>query len=118
MEEDFKTLLSAKNLATSGVGTFSIAAALMSKNLKNLYCSDIFLDHHLNPYMIDANSVNIHIYNIKNYIDIGEWVFNNDTIDMMSEKIIIEEPKIINQDEKIIKSYPILYKFLRNLKKH
>ena len=101
LEEDFKTLLSAKNLATSGVGTFSIAAALMSKNLKNLYCSDIFLDHHLNPYMLDANSVNIHIYNIKNYIDIGEWVFNSDTSDMMmSEKIIIEEPKIINQDEK------------------
>jgi len=101
LEEDFKTLLSAKNLATSGVGTFSIAAALMSKNLKNLYCSNIFLDHHLNPYMLDANSVNIHIYNIKNYIDIGEWVFNSDTSDMMmSEKIIIEEPKIINQDEK------------------
>lgn len=101
LEEDFKTLLSAKNLATSGVGTFSIAAALMSKNLKNLYCSNIFLDHHLNPYMLDANSVNIHIYNIKNYIDIGEWVFNSGTSDMMmSEKIIIEEPKIINQDEK------------------
>ena len=45
--EDFNILLNAKNLATSGVGTFSIAAALASKNLKNFYYSNLFFLHHL-----------------------------------------------------------------------
>tara|TARA_X000000950_G_C13895836_1_gene652753 strand:- start:1137 stop:2081 length:945 start_codon:yes stop_codon:yes gene_type:complete len=101
LEEDFRTLLSAKNLATSGVGTFGIAAALMSKNLNRLYCSDIFLSHHLNPYMLDPNYVKVHIYNIKNYIDIGQWNFDNKVSKiMMSKNIKIEGPKIMSQDEK------------------
>ena len=101
LEEDFRTLLSAKNLATSGVGTFGIAAALMSKNLKRLYCSDIFLSHHLNPYMLDPNYVKVHIYNIKNYIDIGQWNFDNKVSKiMMSKNIKIEGPKIMSHDEK------------------
>jgi hypothetical protein len=69
--EDFELLLRAQNLASSGVGTFSIAAALCSKNLKNLYCSNLYIKEHLNPEMIKNAKVNI-IY-LNNYIKIGEW---------------------------------------------
>ena len=31
----------------------------------------------MNPYMLDPNYVKVHIYNIKNYIDIGQWNFDN-----------------------------------------
>ena len=37
LENDFNTIFNAVNLATSGVGTFPIAAALMSENLKKIY---------------------------------------------------------------------------------
>ena len=72
VESDFATLLRAKNLATSGVGTFAIAAALCSKNLKNLFCTNLYLTYHLNPEMII--SANVHCLRLQNdYIKIGSW---------------------------------------------
>ncbi len=62
MENDFNTLSSAKNLATSGVGTFPIAAALVSKNLKNFYYTNLFSTEHLNPDMIINTQVIHHKY--------------------------------------------------------
>lgn len=73
LEEDFEFLMRAKNLATSGVSTFSIAAALCSQKIKTLYCSDIFLTEHLNPTMLYNTDVEVKMINIKNYIKIGEW---------------------------------------------
>ena len=43
MENDFNTLSNATNLATSGVGTFPIAAALMSNKLKKTYITAIYI---------------------------------------------------------------------------
>ena len=77
--EDFNILLNAKNLATSGVGTFSIAAALASKNLKNLYYSNLFFFHHLNPTMV--KKVIHHKYSFTNYFKIGdEWKGTKDQV--------------------------------------
>jgi len=73
IEEDFATLLRAKNLVSSGVSTFSAAAALCSKNIQNFYCSNIYLTEHLNPTMLYNTDINIIMTNIKNYIRIGEW---------------------------------------------
>ncbi len=93
MESDFNTLYSAKNLATSGVGTFGMAAALMSHKLENLYCTDIFLKDHLNPNMIDKKIVNVYMFNVKNYIPIGNWVFNDENKNLMlSKNIEIKTP--------------------------
>jgi|688.fasta_scaffold488203_1 hypothetical protein len=72
IESDFATLLRAKNLATSGVGTFAVAAALCSKNLKNLFCTNLYLTIHLNPEMI--TDANVHCLRLQNdYIKIGSW---------------------------------------------
>jgi hypothetical protein len=72
IENDFATLLRAKNLVSSGVGTFAVAAALCSTNIKNFFCSNIFLDEHLNPTMLRSD-INVIIKEIPNYIKIGEW---------------------------------------------
>ena len=60
IKEDFNILYNAVNLATSGVGTFPIAAALMSNNLKNIYYSNLFLKEHLNPKMILSDRITHH----------------------------------------------------------
>jgi len=70
---DFEILLRAKNLVTSGIGTFGIAAALCSKNIKNLYVSDLYLNEHLNYNMLINTDINVHVTKLKNYIKIGEW---------------------------------------------
>tara|TARA_R110000824_G_scaffold390895_1_gene588353 strand:- start:68 stop:901 length:834 start_codon:yes stop_codon:yes gene_type:complete len=72
IEEDFSLLLRAKNLATSGVGTFAIAAALCSKNIENLFCTNLFYTHHLNPTMLEGK-INVEINNLEGYIKKGEW---------------------------------------------
>tara|TARA_X000001036_G_scaffold406363_1_gene414992 strand:+ start:2210 stop:3043 length:834 start_codon:yes stop_codon:yes gene_type:complete len=72
-EEDFNILLNAKNLATSGVSGFPISAALMSQKLENFYHSDLYLEEHLNPTMINKKYVNVHSYKINDYIQVGKF---------------------------------------------
>ena len=64
METDFNILYNSKNLATSGVGTFPIAAALLSKELNNFYYTNLYLDEHLNPEMLKDSKIVHHKYNI------------------------------------------------------
>ena len=64
---DINILLNAKNLATSGVSAFPIACALMSQKLEKLIFSNIYLDEHLNPEMINEKFVEKFEYKIKNY---------------------------------------------------
>lgn len=93
VQSDFMTLLRAKSLCTSGVGTFSIAAALLSKRLQNLYCTSLYLDNHLNPDMLRHDSeVNVKMTQIDEdaYIKIGEWKRSSDQV----EKIMKYEVKI------------------------
>lgn len=73
LEEDFTTLISTKNLASSGVGTFCVSAALCNSNLKNFYCTNLMLTEHLNYNMIVGEDVKLNIMELDNYIQIGEW---------------------------------------------
>jgi hypothetical protein len=57
VHQDFSLLRSAKQLASSGVGTFSVAAALLSENLRIFHCSNVFQDEHLNPTMLPSDRV-------------------------------------------------------------
>ena len=47
--DDFATLMSARNVALSGVGTFAMAAALCSTRIKNLYLSLIHISEPTRP---------------------------------------------------------------------
>ena len=75
VEESIQTMLSARNLATSGVSSFGIACALLSRNIRRLYCSSIYLDEVLNYNEFYDPSVEIIIKEIEmeKYIRFGEW---------------------------------------------
>ena len=65
--------MSAKHVANSGVGTFGIAAALCSKNIETLHCTDISMSEHLNYKMLLGTDVTVSLMPIDNYINVGEW---------------------------------------------
>ena len=73
VQEDFATMLAAKNLASSGVGTFAVAAALCSQNIENFYCSDVSISEHLNYHMLVGTDVKVHVMELKDYLKPGQW---------------------------------------------
>lgn len=91
-KEDFNILLNAKNLATSGVSGFPISAALLSQKLENFYHSNLYLKEHLNPEMINKKIVNVHSYEIKDYIPVGQFINTENNL-----------KKLLSQDTSLIK---------------
>lgn len=85
----YTALMQARNIATSGAGSYAISAAFCSKNLKNFYCSNLYLPNSLNPLML-KEQLNVYMTDIDDnkYIKVGEWsekatekIFNyNETI--------------------------------------
>lgn len=75
--EDFATLLAAKNLATSGVGTFAIAAALCSVNLNNLFVTNNFLSEHLNHTILYNSDISVNEYKLADYIPVYPCSWKN-----------------------------------------
>jgi len=71
--EDFSTLLGAKHVANSGVGTFAVAAALCSQNIEHFYCTDISITEHLNWQMLVETDVKVHQMHLPHYLLPGEW---------------------------------------------
>ena len=74
ISKTLEILLRAKNVATSGVGSFPISAILCSPNIENLYCSNYYLRGHLNPTML-KNHINVYMKNINTelYIQPKSW---------------------------------------------
>ena len=70
VEDDFATLMSAKNVALSGVGTFAMAAALCSIEIKNLFTTDLLLTEHLNFSMLYDTDVTVHTMHLEEYIPV------------------------------------------------
>lgn len=91
--EDYATLLAAKNLATSGLGTFAISAALCSQNIKNLFTSNLFITEQLNYTMFDYTDVNVFEIKLENYIPVfpPSWRHSKTQRDFMLK---YELPKI------------------------
>jgi hypothetical protein len=78
VSEDFSTLLRSKNIATSGTGTFAVAAALCSTNIKNFYCTNLYLNEHLNPEMVISSGIKVHMMELNNYIQYKDWKNNEE----------------------------------------
>ena len=85
--EDYATLLAAKNLATSGVGTFAVSAALCSHNIKNLFTSNAYLTEHLNCSMLYDTDVTVYEVELKDYIPVYPCSWKNDAT---QRKLMIE----------------------------
>lgn len=77
VQEDFATLMSAKHIALSGVGTFAMAAALCSSNIKSLYTTDLLLTEHLNYSMLFNTDVTVNVMELKNYIPVYPCSWKN-----------------------------------------
>ena len=75
--DDFATLMSAKNVALSGVGTFAMAAALCSTQIKNLYTTNLLLTEHLNYSMMYNTDVEVHEMNLENYLPVFPCSWKN-----------------------------------------
>lgn len=83
VEDSFTTLLRARNIATSGVGSFAPAAALCSKNIKRYFCTDLFLKESLNPYML-KDHLEVYILDLGDkYIKVGDWNYSTETFEKL-----------------------------------
>lgn len=91
-KDSLEILLTAEAIATSGVGSYPIAAALCSKNLKKLFCTNIWLEESLNPSMLkDHLEVFCADIDSNKYINKGDWKITNETIHkMLSYNELIE----------------------------
>lgn len=87
--ETIETLLSAKNVVTSGVSSFPIACLLLSDNIENIYCSDLHLNEIISYKDFVDEKVNIHITNIdlQRYINYNEWLNTPDQKKLMIKYI-------------------------------
>ena len=91
IDKTYELLLRAQNIATSGVGTFAISAAFCSRNIKRLYCTNLYLKNALNPEMLKEHlEVNIADIDDNKYIRVGEWRYTQESVD-----------KVINYSENI-----------------
>ena len=75
--DDFATLMSAKNVALSGVGTFAMSAALCSNQIENLYTTDLLLTEHLNYSMLYNTDVDVHVMELENYLPVFPCSWKN-----------------------------------------
>jgi len=86
--EDFATLMSAKNLANSGVGTFCVAAALCSEHVQNFYCTDLMLTEHLNYSMLVGTDINVCQLKLNDYLQVGEWTNTEEQRNFILEYVL------------------------------
>ena len=71
--EDFGVLMSAKNIASSGVGTFAVAAALCSRSIEKFFCTNLHITEHLNWKMLLGGDIEVNMLDLPDYIKPGEW---------------------------------------------
>ena len=81
VEDDFETLRQARFLATSGVGTFPLAAALLSSSLRKFYASDAYQIEHLNPRMLDRSRVQVALIPLPGYKQ--HWRCSKNRLDLL-----------------------------------
>lgn len=81
MEDDFETLRQARFLATSGVGTFPLAAALLSSKLHTFYASDAYQIEHLNPRLLDRSRVQVVLIPLPGFKQ--SWLRSKNRLDLL-----------------------------------
>jgi len=75
--DDFATLMNARNVALSGVGTFAMAAALCSSHITNLYTTDLLLTEHLNYTLLQGTDVTVNVMELDNYLPVYPCSWKN-----------------------------------------
>lgn len=87
IQETIEIMLSAKNIVTSGVSSFGIACALLSKNVKRVYASDLVVDEILNFNDLIQTDIEVKVIKIdtERYIKWNNWLNSNDQRQLMIE---------------------------------
>jgi hypothetical protein len=80
-QDDFRMLCNATHLVSSGVGTFVMAAALLSRDLRVFHCTDLFQVEHLNPRMINSSQVDVKMQVMKGFR--RQWLHSSDRLDLL-----------------------------------
>ena len=80
-QDDFGLLCNATHLVSSGVGTFVMAAALLSRDLRVFHCTDLFQVEHLNPRMINPNQVAVKMQLMKGFR--RQWLHSADRLGLL-----------------------------------
>ena len=88
--ETVKIMLGSSNIATSGVSSFGIACALLSQNLKKLYCSNLFIQEILNYKDLENSDIEIDLTNIdqERYIKWDDWRNTDEQRKLMIEYVL------------------------------
>jgi hypothetical protein len=81
VDEDFQLLRHARHLASSGVGTFALAAVLLSESIRRFHCTDVFLIEHLNPRMLDPDRVTVQMLRLPGYAE--AWRRSSDRLELL-----------------------------------
>ena len=82
-KDTYTYLLRARNLASSGAGSYVISAALCSNNLIRYYCTDLYIENSLNPTMIKDHLEVMMMPLGDKYIKVGGWNNSPETIDTL-----------------------------------
>jgi hypothetical protein len=69
------------HLASSGVGTFALAAALLSERLKVIHCTDLYQTEHLNPRMLSSGGVTVRQKSLSGFR--RQWLSARDRIHLL-----------------------------------
>lgn len=83
VQGDFALLCQATHLASSGVGTFVMAAALISSKLRVFHCTDLFQVEHLNPRMLNADRVEVKMQKMQGFR--RQWLHSADRLALLRE---------------------------------
>ena len=87
--QSIELILSSRNIVTSGVSSFGIACVLLSRNIKRLYCSNLYLDEVLNYKNFIDGDVEVIVSNIDQdrYIEWDEWLNTDEQRKLMIDYI-------------------------------
>ena len=90
IQETIETMLSAKNIVTSGVSSFGIACALLSKNVKRVYASDLVVDEILNFNDLIQTDIEVKVISIdtERYIKWNNWLNSDEQRKIMIEYVL------------------------------
>jgi hypothetical protein len=87
IKETIEIMLSAKNIVTSGVSSFGISCALLSKNVKRVYVSNLVVDEILNLNDLIQTDIEVKVIFIdtERYIKWNNWLNSEDQRKLMIE---------------------------------
>jgi hypothetical protein len=90
IEKTIETMLSSQSIVTSGVSSFGVACSLLSKNVKKVYASNLFVDEILNYRDLIQTDIEVELIDIDvdRYIKWNNWLNTDEQRKIMIEYVL------------------------------